>query len=328
MTAERFIPDPFGKRPGERLYRTGDLVRWRSDGNLEYLGRVDRQLKVRGFRIEPAEIEEALAQHPAVREAVITACEAASGDRRLVAYLVLAAGRQAPPDLEIRQFLRKSLPEPMIPSAFVVLETLPLTHNGKVDRDALPAPVSLSLRADALFVAPSGPLEEQVASIWSTVLGIDRIGSADNFFDLGGHSLLATQVISRLCETMGVDIPLRAFFESPTVAAMARRIDTARRAENQSENVPIKPGDRSEPQRLSFSQEALWFLDQVAPGQPTFNVTAAVRILGPLDHGRSSVVSASWFVTMSRFGRLSSRSKARPTRSSPRTPTCPSLRTI
>ena len=134
LTAERFIPDPFGKRPGERLYRTGDLVRWRSDGNLEYLGRVDRQLKVRGFRIEPAEIEEAL-QHPAVREAVITACEAASGDRRLVAYLVLAAGRQAPPDLEIRQFLRKSLPQPMIPSAFVVLETLPLTHNGKVDRD-------------------------------------------------------------------------------------------------------------------------------------------------------------------------------------------------
>ncbi len=285
LTAERFVPDPFGKGPGERLYRTGDLVRWRSDGNLEYLGRVDRQLKVRGFRIEPAEIEEALAQHPAVREAVITACEAASGDRRLVAYLVLATGRPAPADSELRQFLRNELPEPMIPSAFVVLEALPLTPNGKVDREALPAPESVSFRPGALFVAPRGPLEEEVASIWSAVLGIERIGSADNFFDLGGHSLLATQVISRLCEATNVEIPLRALFESPTVAGMAKRIETARRAESRSESVPIKPGDRSGPQRLSFSQEALWFLDQVAPGQPTFNVTAAVRITGPLDQG-------------------------------------------
>ena len=162
---------------------------------------------------------------------------------RLVAYLVLAAGQPAPPDLELRQFLRTSLTEPMIPSAFVVLESLPLTHNGKVDRESLPAPESLSLRADALFVAPSGPLEEEVASIWSAVLGLDRIGSADNFFDLGGHSLLATQVISRLCETTGLEIPLRALFESPTVAAMATRIETAQRAECRSENVPIKPGD-------------------------------------------------------------------------------------
>ena len=156
-------------------------------------------------------------------------CEAASGDRRLVAYLVLAAGRPAPTDSELRQFLRNALPEPMIPSAFVVLETLPLTHHGKVDREALPAPESVSFRPDDLFVAPSGPLEEEVASIWSAVLGIERIGSADNFFDLGGHSLLATQVISRLCEATGVEIPLRALFESPTVAGMAERIEAARR---------------------------------------------------------------------------------------------------
>ena len=283
LTAERFVPDPFGKEPGGRLYRTGDLARWRSDGNLEYLGRVDRQLKVRGFRIEPAEIEEALARHPAVREAVITVCEAASGDRRLVAYLVLAAGRPAPPDSELRQFLRNALPEPMIPSAFVVLETLPLTHHGKVDREALPAPESVSFRPDDLFVAPSGPLEEVVASIWSAVLGIERIGSADNFFDLGGHSLLATQVISRLCEATGVEIPLRALFESPTVAGMAERIEAARRDDARRESIPIEPGDRVGPVPLSFSQEALWFLDQLSPGQPTFNVTAAVRITGPLD---------------------------------------------
>ena len=176
LTAERFIPDPFGKGPGGRLYRTGDLARWRSDGNLEYLGRVDRQVKVRGFRIEPGEIEEALARHPAVREAVVVAREAASDDRRLVAYLVLAAGRPAPADSELRQFLRSSLPEPMIPSAFVVLEALPLTPNGKVDREALPAPESVSFRPDARFVAPRGPLEEEVASIWSAVLGLERIG--------------------------------------------------------------------------------------------------------------------------------------------------------
>ena len=285
LTAERFIPDPFGKGPGGRLYRTGDLARWRSDGNLEYLGRVDRQVKVRGFRIEPGEIEQALARHAAVRESVVVASAGAADVHRLVAYLVLAPGGPAPPDSELRQFLRTSLPEPMIPSAFVVLESLPLTHNGKVDREALPTPESVSFRPDALFVAPRGPLEEEVASIWGAVLGLERIGALDNFFDLGGHSLLATQVISRLREATGVDIPLRALFESPTVAGMAERIDAdrrddARRAEHpdqgrradRSATAVILPGGPV----VSRSSRA---------GQPTFNVTGAVRITGPLDQG-------------------------------------------
>src|SRR5208283_4167322 len=204
------------------------------------------------------------------RDAVVVASEGVSDVHRLVAYLVLAAGGPAPPDSELRRFLRTLLPEPMIPSAFVVLETLPLTHNGKVDREALPAPESVSFRPDALFVAPRGPLEEKVASIWGAVLGLERIGAVDNFFDLGGHSLLATQVISRIREATGVDIPLRALFESPTVAGMAERIEAARRADTRRESIPIKQRVRVGPQRLSFSQEALWFLDQLTPGQPTF----------------------------------------------------------
>ena len=199
--------------------------------------------------------------------------------------MVLTQAEPAPGDSELRQFLRALLPEPMIPSAFVVLETFPLTQNGKVNRDALPSPGSSSFRPNAVFVAPSGPLEEEVASIWGAVLGLQRVGAQDNFFDLGGHSLLATQVISRLREATGVDIPLRALFESPTVARMAERIEAARQADTRRESIAIKPSSRVGPQRLSFSQEALWFLDQLTPGQPTFNVTAAVRIKGPLDQG-------------------------------------------
>ena len=285
LTAERFIPDPFGKGPGGRLYRTGDLARWRSDGNLEYLGRVDRQVKVRGFRIEPGEIEQALVAAP--RDTRVRRCrERGRIDvHRLVAYLVLAAGRPAPTDSELRQFLRTSLPEPMIPSAFVVLEALPLTQNGKVDREALPTPESVSFRPDALFVAPRGPLEEEVASIWGAVLGLERIGALDNFFDLGGHSLLATQVISRLREATGVDIPLRALFESPTVAGMAERIDAARRDDARRESIPIKAEARDRSATAVILPGGPVVSRSSRAGQPTFNVTAAVRITGPLDQG-------------------------------------------
>jgi amino acid adenylation domain-containing protein len=283
LTAERFIPDPFGTEPGGRLYRTGDLARWRSDGNLEYLGRVDRQVKVRGYRIEPGEIEEALARHSAVRDIVVMAREDAPDDRRLVAYLTIQADQPAPESLELRQFLRNTLPEPMIPSAFVVLETLPLTPNGKVDRDALPAPERDLARRDALAVAPRGPVEEMVASIWAAVLRLERVGAHDSFFDIGGHSLLATQVVSRLRESLGVEIPLRAIFEAPTVAGLAERIEAIRQVGARREASPIEPTTDVGPKPLSFSQEALWFLDQLAPGQPTFNVTAALRIKGPLD---------------------------------------------
>jgi amino acid adenylation domain-containing protein len=285
LTAERFIPDPFGLEPGGRLYRTGDLARWRGDGNLEYLGRLDRQVKVRGYRIELGEIEEALARHPAVRETAVLVREDAPDDRRLVAYLSVAADRPVPAGWELRQYLRNSLPEPMVPSAYVVLPALPLTPNGKVDREALPALEGGLTRPVALSAAPRGPVEEAVASVWSTVLGVERVGAQDGFFDLGGHSLLATQVVSRLRDVFGVEVPLRALFEAPTVAALAERIEAIRRGGARREAKPIERTHQVGPQPLSFSQEALWFLDQLAPGQPTFNVTAALRINGPLDRG-------------------------------------------
>ncbi|MGP0067609.1 MAG: amino acid adenylation domain-containing protein [Isosphaeraceae bacterium] len=285
LTAERFIPDPFALEPGRRLYRTGDLARWRSDGNLEYLGRVDRQVKVRGFRIEPAEIEEALVRHPSVREAVVVTCEHGPDDRRLAAYVTLAEGRTAPDDAELRRFLRSWLTEPMIPSAFMVLQSFPLTPNGKIDREALPDTRSGPTRPDASFVAPRGPVEEEVASAWKAVLRLERVSVHDNFFDLGGHSLLATQVVSRLRNAAGVEIPLRALFDAPTVAGLAERVEAVRRGAARREVARIEPAARVSPLSLSFSQEALWFLDQLAPGQPTFNVTAAVRIAGPLDLG-------------------------------------------
>nr|UXE46116.1 linear gramicidin synthase subunit B [uncultured bacterium] len=283
LTAERFIPDPFAPEPGGRLYRTGDMARWRPDGNLEYLGRADCQVKVRGFRIEPGEIEEALARHPAVREAAVVARDYGLDDRRLLAYVTLEDGSAAPDDTELRRFLRSSLPESMIPSAFVTLERLPLTPNGKVDRDALPEPGANRTRLDTSFVAPRGAVEEEVACVWKEILGLERVGIHDNFFDLGGHSLLATQVVSRLRDASGVEISLRALFDSPTVAGLADRVESLRRGAAPREAAPIEPNARDGPLPLSFSQEALWFLDQLAPGQPTFNVTAAVRITGPLD---------------------------------------------
>jgi amino acid adenylation domain-containing protein len=226
LTAERFVPDPFGPStgaaPGGRLYRTGDRVRWRADGTLEFLGRLDQQLKLRGFRVEPGEIETVLGGHPAVRAAAVIAREDAPGDMRLVAYVVLAG--MPLDDGELRRFLEQRLPEYMVPSAIVVLESLPLLPNGKLDRRALPAPDRMEPKAREDYVAPRTPLEEMLAGIWATVLRLERVGVRDNFFAIGGHSLLATQVVSRLRATIGVELPLRALFEDPTVADLAARV--------------------------------------------------------------------------------------------------------
>ena len=283
LTAERFIPDPFGATPGGRLYWTGDLARWRADGTLECLGRVDHQVKIRGFRVELGEIEAALARHPAVREAAVAARPDASGEMSLAAYIVVRDGAEASSAADLRRWLQGQLPDYMVPSAFVSLEALPLTPNGKVDRQALPDPGQARLTESADFVPPRGPVEEMVASGWGSLLGVERVGAHDNFFDLGGHSLLATQVVSRLREAFGVEIPLRALFESPTVAGLAAQIESMKRGGASSDLAPIEPTARDGPLPLSFSQEALWFLDQLAPGQPTFNVTAALRIVGQLD---------------------------------------------
>jgi amino acid adenylation domain-containing protein len=277
LTAARFLPDPFGGEPGARLYRTGDRVRWRPDGTLEFLGRLDEQVKVRGFRIEPGEIEARLAEHPAVREAVVLVREDAPGDRRLVAYVVgdAAAGADV-----LRAHLSERLPEYMVPSAFMVLESLPLTPNGKLDRRALPAPDFAS--AQGRYVAPRTPVEEVLAESWAEVLRVERVGVEESFFALGGHSLLATRVVSRIREVFGVEVPLRALFEGPTVASLAGRVEEMRRA-GVPVLPPVVPAGRTGALPLSFAQERLWFIDRLEPGSAVYNIPMAWRLRGALD---------------------------------------------
>jgi amino acid adenylation domain-containing protein len=223
LTAERFVVNPFSEN-GERLYQTGDLVRHLPDGEIEFLGRTDFQVKIRGFRIEIGEIEAVLCQHPAVQEVVVLALENGYGGKRLVAYIVPTRD-DIPATGELRGYLREKLPDYMIPSAFVMLGEMPLTPNGKVNRQALPAPDSLRYGIENVFVAPRTPVEGMLADILSDVLGVERIGIYDSFFELGGHSLLATQVISRLREALQLEIPLRVFFDEPTVAGLAQAVD-------------------------------------------------------------------------------------------------------
>jgi acyl-coenzyme A synthetase/AMP-(fatty) acid ligase/acyl carrier protein len=245
LTAERFVSHPeLG-----RLYRTGDVGRWLADGALEYLGRTDHQVKLRGVRVELGEVEAALAMHPAVREAVAVAREDSPGDQRLVAYVVpgMAAGVSAE---ELRDFLRGKLPEQAVPSAFVVLQSLPLSPNGKVDRKALPTPTNERPAPDDSYVAPRDATEETVAKIWAEVLGIDRVGVHDNFFEIGGHSLLATQVLSHVRQTFTVDVPLRRLFEEPTVATLARAITEGRGESKDGGIGRVAPGKEAILSRL------------------------------------------------------------------------------
>ncbi|HVS00196.1 MAG TPA: amino acid adenylation domain-containing protein, partial [Thermoanaerobaculia bacterium] len=279
LTAGRFVPDPWGAlfgRTGARLYRSGDLARRRTDGDLEYLGRRDQQVKVRGFRIELREIEARLVALAGVREAVVLAREDTPRDRRLVAYVVGDAAVEA-----LRQALRELLPEYMVPAAFVTLTALPLTPNGKVDRKALPAPEWQS--AEESYRAPRTPFEEVLAGIWAELLKLDRVGTADHFFDLGGHSLLATQVMSRLRGVFGVEMPLRALFEAPMLADLAVRVEETLRAGQGQLAPPLVPVPRERDLPLSFAQQRLWFIDQLEPGTPLYNIPVTLRVAGPLD---------------------------------------------
>jgi amino acid adenylation domain-containing protein len=279
LTAERFVPDPFGTA-GSRLYRTGDLARHLPDGTLDYLGRADQQVKLRGFRIELGEIEAALARHACVREAVVLARDDLAGDRRLVAYLVhdgepVEAGA-------LRAHLQRMLPDFMVPSYFVRLEKMPLTGNGKLDRRALPAPDPG--RGDAAYVEPRTPMEQAMAGIWAEVLGLDRIGAHDDFFELGGHSLLATQVVSRLRERFGIELPLRDLFEAPIVAALSERVEAARERLAEPGALPaIVPTARESAPPLSYAQQRLWVLDRLEPGGTFSHVPVSVRLVGALD---------------------------------------------
>ncbi|HEY2738663.1 MAG TPA: amino acid adenylation domain-containing protein, partial [Thermoanaerobaculia bacterium] len=278
LTAERFVPDPFAVAPGGRLYRTGDLVRYLPSGDVEFLGRLDHQVKIRGFRIELGEIEAALLALPEVREAVVVARQDRN-DSRLVAYVVGDVVGDAAPDA-LRKSLREQLPEHMVPFVFVTLDALPLTANGKVDRKALPEPESQHPEEED-WLAPRTPVEEVLAGIWGEVLGLERVGAADHFFALGGHSLLATRVMSRLHRAFGVELPLRELFEVPTVAGLASRVEAAQRALRSGTAKPappLVPVPRRGPLPLSFAQQRLWFIDQLEPGSPLYNMPVALRV--------------------------------------------------
>jgi amino acid adenylation domain-containing protein len=275
MTAERYVPDPFGA-PGSRLYRTGDLVRRRNDGALEFLGRVDFQVKLRGFRIELGEIEGVLRAHPAVGGAVALV-RGEGTDARLVAYVIPRAPDAPPAGTELRAFLKERLPEYMVPSAFVVLDAFPLTPSGKIDRRALPA---TDAQAEArAFVAPRTAHEQALAEIWREVLRTERVGAEDDFFALGGHSILATQVLARVRRELGVELPLRAMFEAPTVRALAERLGGATAADG----PPLVRVERGGPVPLSFAQERMWFLQRMSPASGAYNMAEALELDGPLD---------------------------------------------
>ena len=272
LTNERFLPDPYSRHADERLYRTGDRVRFLPDGNLEYLGRTDDQVKWRGFRIEPGEIETILAGHTDVAQAAVMLREDNPGDKRLVAYMT----GDADPD-ELRTYLKTRLPEYMVPSVIVVLDELPLTPSGKLARRSLPVPDYADFAQK--YVAPRNPTEEQLTGIWADVLGVDDVGVHDDFFALGGHSLLATQLISRVRDATGQDVALMSLFERPSVGEFAALLDDQTAASD--DHIPSRTA--SAPVPLSFAQQRLWFLDQLEPGNPAYNFPVAVELTGSID---------------------------------------------
>ncbi|GAA1973185.1 non-ribosomal peptide synthetase [Kitasatospora viridis] len=290
LTAERFTPNPFPQEPGDgpllpgggqggRLYRTGDRVRRHADGRLEYLGRLDAQLKVRGVRIEPGEVESALCAHPAVTAAVVGVHRRDEGDHRLVAHVVPAPGAALDPQ-RLRAHLTGRLPEAMIPTAFVLLERLPLTASGKVDRAALPAPDLDRAQSAGEYVAPRSPVEQTLAVLFADVLGVRRVGAHDDFFTLGGHSLLATRLAFRVRTALGVELPLAEVFALRTPARLAELIETGYRG---VELPPITPVGGDGPLPLSSAQQRLWFLDRLEPGSAEYLVPTVLRLTGELD---------------------------------------------
>lgn len=281
LTADRFIPHPFSVRRGDRLYKTGDLARYLPEGQIELLGRIDHQVKLRGVRIELEEIEAVLSQHPALHTAVVTVQEDCTGQPQLVAY-ARSVQQPVPTYPALRQFLRSHLPAAMIPSVFVWLEAFPTTPNGKINRQALPAPDFSPQETAPVNAPPQTPTETRVAQVWGEVLGLMSMGIHDNFFDLGGHSLRATQVISRIRQTFDLDLPLRTLFECPTIASLAIAIETAQ-ASIEPENSPqLQPVPRNRDLPLSFAQQRLWFMHQLQPHSAAYHLFEAVRLTGLL----------------------------------------------
>src|SRR5579864_624016 len=279
-TGERFVPNGWGGA-GSRLYRSGDVVRWRADGQLEFLGRKDQQVKVRGYRIELGEIEAALQEHEEVEQGV-AGVVGEEGDKRLVAWVVGREGRGEVSSVKLREYLRGRLPEYMVPAAIVGVERMPLTANGKVDRKALPEPEWKGVEGGGEESRRASEVEELIGGIWGEVLGVEQVGLGRNFFELGGHSLLATQVMSRVRKVFGVEVGLRALFQEPTVEGLAVEVERALGRRSAETNVPLVKR-RDERARLSFAQERLWFLDQLEPGSVSYHIPAAVRLKGELN---------------------------------------------
>ncbi|MGQ4712493.1 amino acid adenylation domain-containing protein [Streptomyces anulatus] len=274
LTASRFVADPFAA-DGSRMYRTGDLARWGADGELRFVARVDDQVKVRGYRIELGEIEAVLTTHAGVARALAVVREDRPGDRRIVAYAVPADPGSAPRPDELRAHAARQLPDYMVPAAVVVLDDFPRTANGKLDRAALPAP---GFGAGGGGRAPRGPREELLCGLFADVLGVPEVGPESSFFDLGGHSLLVTRLVGRIRTVLGVELPMRALFEHPTVAGLAARLDSAGAA-----HPPLVPGPRPERVPLSLAQQRLWFINEVDGPSAVYNVPVAVRLTGELD---------------------------------------------
>ena len=281
LTAERFVPDPFSEEPGGRLYRSGDLARRRRDGGLEYLGRIDHQVKIRGHRIELGEIEAALRQSPALADAVVVDRNDDNLGRHLVAFYVAAQGAQ-PLVEQLRAGLRGSLPDYMVPAAWVALDSLPLTANGKVDRRALPETGSGG-RGAARRPRRRTEIEGVLAAIWGSVLGLERVHPEDNFFDLGGHSLLATQVVARLRDQLGAALPVRSLFETGSLSELASLAERMLRDDQGLALPPIAHQPAEGRQPLSSAQQRLWFLEQINPGTSTYNLPASAELELDLD---------------------------------------------
>lgn len=283
LTNEKFVQLPITDPQSPfTVYRTGDRARFLPDGNVEFLGRLDYQVKIRGFRIEPGEIEAVLKQHTAVGQVAVKAWETPGGDRRLATYIVAEADNPPQPG-QLRRFAQERLPDYMVPAAFVLLDEMPLLANGKVNRRALPAPDWSERSLDNVYEAPRTAVEKRLGRIWQEVLSKKVVGIHDNFFDLGGHSLLATQLISRVREAFAIDLPLRAIFESPTILTLAEQVEIAQRAGAVTTAPPLLPVPRTAEMPLSFAQQRLWFLDQLEPGSPFYNIPEALRLTGKLD---------------------------------------------
>jgi amino acid adenylation domain-containing protein len=280
LTLEKFVSDPFNGGHA-KLFRSGDLGRYLADGDIEFHGRRDNQVKLRGFRIELGEIETVLKTNPAIRQAVVVALDDAQGGKQLVAYLIVEA---KPPAIhEIRTLLRRKLPDYMVPSAFVFLESLPLNASGKVDRLALPPPNQNQSTAQEDFVPPRTPIEDVLATIWAETLAVDRIGINDDFFSLGGHSLLVARIVARVREALQVELPMRTLFESSTVGALATEVERLRQTVRGGAANPLTRVPRNGPLPLSFAQERLWFFDELEPNSGAYNISRALQLRGPLN---------------------------------------------